>query len=265
MVNSTSLFFLQLNLVNSTSALSKILASAVQKVEKILYIQSVPTPDCKLAFYNQIINQMYHSSSKLSHDRLDTRILLSNFRDSLMGLSTQSQNQIQTSHKIDKILSLNHGAFLASSLLNADPSLESEVLVIDNVDKDDSLGFKEEGVSPDLLKNLSNLAPDGKMYQHVVLGGTFDRLHVGHKILLSAAVLRCKESLTIGVTDGTMIQTKKLWELIEPCQTRIDKLKEFLMDVEPRLEYRIVPITDPYGPTAYDPALQVILETNSFY
>nr|CAG4642601.1 EOG090X0864 [Evadne anonyx] len=31
------------------------------------------------------------------------------------------------------------------------------------------------------------------------------------------------------------------------------------MDVEPRLEYCIVPITDPYGPTAYDPDLELLV------
>ena len=34
------------------------------------------------------------------------------------------------------------------------------------------------------------------------------------------------------------------------------------MDVEPRLEYRVVPITDVYGPTKDDPTLQVIILAN---
>ena len=38
----------------------------------------------------------------------------------------------------------------------------------------------------------------GRVYSHVVLGGTFDRIHPGHKILLSAALLR--HGLLIGHT-----------------------------------------------------------------
>jgi phosphopantetheine adenylyltransferase len=47
-----------------------------------------------------------------------------------------------------------------------------------------------------------------KMYENVVLGGTFDRLHAGHKILLSEAVLRCTRKLTVGVADTGMLQCK---------------------------------------------------------
>ena len=63
-------------------------------------------------------------------------------------------------------------------------------------------------------------------------------------MLLPAAVLRCSCKLTIGVTDG-------------PCSTRIEKLHQFLNDIDPRIEYSIVPVTDPFGPTAHDPDLKV--------
>lgn len=46
----------------------------------------------------------------------------------------------------------------------------------------------------------------------VVLGGTFDRLHIGHKILLTEAVLRAKRRVVVGVTDVNMIQSKYLYK-----------------------------------------------------
>ena len=61
------------------------------------------------------------------------------------------------------------------------------------------------------------------MYQSVVLGGTFDRIHAGHKILLTASLLRCRNKITVGITDGDNLMKKKvLRELIQPCQKRID-------------------------------------------
>lgn len=42
-------------------------------------------------------------------------------------------------------------------------------------------------------------------FNSVVLGGTFDRLHIGHKILLSEAAMRAQKRLVVGVTDVNMI------------------------------------------------------------
>ncbi|XP_008472540.1 bifunctional coenzyme A synthase-like [Diaphorina citri] len=96
------------------------------------------------------------------------------------------------------------------------------------------------------------------IYSHSVLGGTFDRLHAGHKILLSEAVLRSSKKVTVGVTDGPMLHSKKLWELIEPCQIRKENVLSFLQDIDPSLEYDIVSITDIFGPTKDDPTFEVM-------
>ena len=37
-------------------------------------------------------------------------------------------------------------------------------------------------------------------FSHVAVGGTFDRLHVGHRLLLAATALICTEKVYIGVT-----------------------------------------------------------------
>lgn len=42
----------------------------------------------------------------------------------------------------------------------------------------------------------------------VILGGTFDRLHVGHKLMLTEAVLRANKSVTVGVTDVNLVNSK---------------------------------------------------------
>ena len=71
----------------------------------------------------------------------------------------------------------------------------------------------------------------GKIYNHVVLGGTFDRIHPGHKILLSTALLRCETRVTVGVTSSALLTKKLLPELIQPVQDRIDGVKRFISEV----------------------------------
>jgi len=41
-------------------------------------------------------------------------------------------------------------------------------------------------------------------HSSVCVGGTFDHMHVGHRILLSEACLFATHSVTVGVTDGPM-------------------------------------------------------------
>lgn len=100
--------------------------------------------------------------------------------------------------------------------------------------------------------------PD-KMYKTVVLGGTFDRIHLGHKILLTEAVLRTTNRLVVGVTDDSMTNSKKLYELILPVEQRIKEVEDFLNEIDPTLNYEIVPISDPFGPTKSDPDMDMIL------
>ncbi|XP_022646240.1 bifunctional coenzyme A synthase-like isoform X3 [Varroa jacobsoni] len=95
-------------------------------------------------------------------------------------------------------------------------------------------------------------------FSSVCLGGTFDRLHLGHKALLSSAVSIATEKLVVGVTDGDMIKNKLLWELIEPLNVRIEALRCCLQDMDPSLKYEIESISDPYGPTVRDASLQCL-------
>lgn len=55
----------------------------------------------------------------------------------------------------------------------------------------------------------------------------------------------------------SLFLAKLLWELIEPCSDRMCSVRDFLQDIDPGLQYDIVPIYDPFGPTKEDPNFQV--------
>ncbi|KAM9560626.1 bifunctional coenzyme A synthase isoform 7-T7 [Salvelinus alpinus] len=96
-------------------------------------------------------------------------------------------------------------------------------------------------------------------YSEVVVGGTFDRLHGAHKTLLNISCLLANKRFLIGVCDQELLKKKVLKELIEPYALRVQRLHEFLQDVKPSLQYEIVPLSDPFGPSVIDPQLQCIV------
>lgn len=98
-----------------------------------------------------------------------------------------------------------------------------------------------------------------KMFKTVVLGGTFDNIHNGHKVLFNAAVKLCNERLIVGVTDTNMIKSKVLWELIRPVDERVKTVQDYLKSVNPALRYDVVPIRDLYGPTIEEKEMDCIV------
>ncbi|XP_050530364.1 bifunctional coenzyme A synthase-like [Daktulosphaira vitifoliae] len=188
-----------------------------------------------------IINAYKH----LNPLQIDVRVLL-------CGIKNNTNSAIVTKRPVDIIYYDDHIqtdqiANLVSLLINKSPNfitIPIQTTLNSNVSK-----FKEEICD----------TVDNNLYENVVMGGTFDRLHKGHKILLSTAALKCTRKLTVGVTDTSMLQSKRLWELIEPCDIRIKHVEGFLKDIDPSLEYNVLPIYDIYGPTIHDPKFQMIV------
>lgn len=110
-------------------------------------------------------------------------------------------------------------------------------------------------VTPDSPSPIEKIT----FHDHICLGGTFDHLHNGHKVLLSEALIRTRKSMTIGITNVNMVQKKVLWELIQPLEKRMDDVRSFLTDVCDSIEYKTVGITDPFGPAIVDPELSCIV------
>ncbi|GLB34701.1 putative cytidylyltransferase-like [Lyophyllum shimeji] len=90
----------------------------------------------------------------------------------------------------------------------------------------------------------------------VALGGTFDHLHAGHKILLSMGAWIASEKIIVGVTDDVLLTKKINRHVMQPLPERIECVRAFLARFRPGIEYEIVPIQDVCGPTGWDPNVQ---------
>lgn len=108
------------------------------------------------------------------------------------------------------------------------------------------------------LKDIKDQA-DPHVFQRVAVGGTFDHIHAGHKILLTMTALLANSSVVVGVTDDIMLVKKKHRDLIIPINLRIQHVKDYLYKAKRGLVYDVVPITDPYGPTITDPSIDAIV------
>jgi pantetheine-phosphate adenylyltransferase len=81
-----------------------------------------------------------------------------------------------------------------------------------------------------------------------VLGGSFDRLHVGHKALLDEA-FRQADRVGIGVTTDAFLRAhpKPLARRIQPLAIRWRAVERYLGARYPRSRWWIVPLSDPWG------------------
>lgn len=131
----------------------------------------------------------------------------------------------------------------------------------------------------------------------VVVGGTFDHLHVGHKLLLTATALVLEpleqadtgqeRLLTVGVTGDALLVNKKYSEFLESWEERYQRTASFLvsimdfpggrapqlertwgtgpneksvkMRVRPNLTFNLVEIIDPFGPTITEEGIDALV------
>ncbi|KAL2827435.1 hypothetical protein BDW59DRAFT_57570 [Aspergillus cavernicola] len=137
------------------------------------------------------------------------------------------------------------------------------------------------------------------LHHSVILGGTFDHFHIGHKLLLTATALVLQpagtghssqeRTITVGVTGDEMLKNKKYAQFLESWDDRSRSTGAFLnsimdfgppemgashieqiykpgpngramvMKIRPGITLRLVQILDPYGPTITEANLSALV------
>lgn len=116
------------------------------------------------------------------------------------------------------------------------------------------------------VSSLPNLSL--RRYQRVGIGGTFDHLHAGHKLMLSAAAMLTGGTLLCGVTapSGRMLEGKHYKERIEGWEERVQRVRKFLCEFCPRdVQVEIIQLNDPFGPTISDATLEALVVSPETY
>lgn len=123
---------------------------------------------------------------------LDIRILLSNFRNPNLKVITSKPVEIVYFDSTFSTPAVD--TFVRDYISNKSADCRTVPVAANSNDSDCFVD--------------GNVSNDYPMYDNVVLGGTFDKLHVGHKVLLSEAVMKCQKKLLVAVSSELMLKSK---------------------------------------------------------
>jgi len=96
-----------------------------------------------------------------------------------------------------------------------------------------------------------------KPFKLIGLGGTFDHLHDGHRLLLKTAA-KLGEHVAIALATEELLKNKKYHDKLESYATRENNLRKFLekeLNVS-QDSYIIIPLNDPFGIAVTEPKLE---------
>lgn len=250
-------------IVNSSKLLLPALAAAAKLVTGVLYIPlgylplaSSGTPEAQkersyLTEASEQIRRVYFQVSNLS-PLLDVRILLPNFYAPRSSPLQRPLTPLQ--HDIEVFL---------SPIASFEETKQSQAykLLTDQLKPNLEPNYRMIEPEPEAESDseVSDPPTSLKFYDHIALGGTFDGIHNGHRLLLTQSALITKTRVIVGLADGPLLASKILPELIHPVGERVAEVKYFLSDVKPWLLQDVVPITDVYGPAGYDEELQCLV------
>lgn len=99
------------------------------------------------------------------------------------------------------------------------------------------------------------------IFKHTALGGTFDRLHKGHRRFLNKA-FSISEEVSVGITDDKFAFMIHQDSRLEPFSTRQNQVQNYLKDQGFGSRAQLIELSDPFGPTIKDKSLEALVVTS---
>eukprot|EP00794_Sanderia_malayensis_P011790 gene11790-13010_t len=261
--------------------LQKIIAEASKCVNNTLYIDLLTTsrtipatlpkqtslssiiePVINISDYYSFMSEVYTKVSQICTD-IDVKVLLppQNITgiyprctakpiELCIGNTSSIRNLMEFEHIVSSRYEYCNGRFHLKYLQAVD-ELES----MSSDESDDVAERTSESDSNETAAPVSSC----KAYPGVVIGGTFDRMHCGHKLLIGAAALFATKKITVGIADGVLLKGKILEEIIEPVEARIENVRAVVDDLKPGLDKKIVAIEEAAGPSGTDDDLHLLV------
>jgi cytidyltransferase-like protein len=89
----------------------------------------------------------------------------------------------------------------------------------------------------------------------VAVGGTFDELHRGHRVLLTKA-FEIGDHVLIGLCTDEFVRKLGKPHLTASYVERLEDLKKFLSKLGVSERAEIIPLNEPYGPSSTDSTIE---------
>jgi phosphopantetheine adenylyltransferase/dephospho-CoA kinase len=162
-----------------------------EKKSELLVPQQISSVHNHPNVFRQTVMNCYQSFQN-ENSGIDVRILLTNAKDP-EWLKVKTSKPIEIVYFDSTFTSSAIDAFVCDHVTNK--SENCRIVPCPKVDEEYNFAFLESDKD------------EFKYYDSVVLGGTFDKIHIGHKILFSEAIIRCRKRLTVGVTCDEMLKS----------------------------------------------------------
>ena len=95
-------------------------------------------------------------------------------------------------------------------------------------------------------------------FRKVAVGGTFDELHRGHKVLLVKA-FEISERVLIGLCSDEFVKKLGKPHTTATYAERLREVGNFLSKLDVSEKAEVIPLNNPYGPTVTDKCIEALV------